>query len=162
VEGGAVVPYSITITGLKEAQRLLGANFDSAMQSATKAIALQVENEIAPYPPATEANSPGNPKGKWYERGYGPRWQRKDGSVGGSKTSQMLGRRWGIRPFGRIGTLVGNTATYAPFVHSQEDQAAFHGRRGWKTDHAVLSRLLASGRVRAIVLASIRGAFRRR
>jgi hypothetical protein len=156
------MPYTIRITGLKEVQRLLGADFDSALQSATKAIALQAESEIAPYPAATEANSPGNPTGKWYERGYGPRWRRKDGSIGGAKTSQMLGRRWGIRPMGRIGTLLGNTASYAPFVHGQEEQAAFHGRRGWRTDRGVIEKLLRNGTVRRIVVQSIRGALRRR
>lgn len=154
--------YGIRITGLDNARRLLGTNFNGVLKSATKAIALEVQGTIAPYPPATEANSPSNDRGRWYERGYGPRWQRKDGSVAGSKTSQMLGRSWGIRPTGRIGHLVGNRATYAPYVHAKDKQARFHKVRRWVTDEAAVVTVIRSGVVKRIVVQAIIGAMRRR
>ncbi len=156
------MPYAITITGLDSVRRLLGTDYGPAIASATQAIALQVQGEIAPYPPATEANSPGNEAGKWDERGYGSHWRRKDGSVGGSKTSQMLGRQWLIRAQGRTGQAVVNRATYANFVHAAADQARFHARRGWVTDLTAVQRTIASGVARRIVVAAIMGALRRR
>ncbi len=154
--------YGITITGLKEAQRLLGTNFKPALQAATKAIALQVQGEIAPYPPATGGNSPSNPTGRWYERGYGPRWRRKDGSVGGRKTSQMLGRQWGIRASGAWGQIVGNRATYAPYVHAEGQQARVHRAHRWVTDRQAAISTVQSGAVKRIVTQAIVGAMRRR
>jgi len=49
---------------------------------------------MEPYAPPTLANSPDNPKRRWYERGYGERWKRKDGSIGGRATSGQMGDRW--------------------------------------------------------------------
>lgn len=105
-----------------------------------KAGALHVKGKIAKYPPSTTANSPGNPTGRWYERGYGPRWLRKrKGGVGGRKTSETLGRKWTTaeRNAG-LTHIIGNNASYAEYVQSEEKQAKFHGQRGWKTDEEVL------------------------
>ncbi len=156
------MPYGIHISGLAEAQRLLGIDFDPALKAATQAIALEVQGRIAPYPPATEANSPGNATGKWYERGYGPRWLRKDGSVGGRKTSEMLGRRWAIRAVGRIGHLIGNAASYARFVHSADEQTMVHARHLWVTDRGVIEAVVRDGTVRRVVVQALLAALRRR
>ena len=105
-----------------------------------KAGALHVKGKIAKYPPSTIANTPGNPTGRWYERGYGPRWLRKrSGTVGGRKTSETLGRRWtiGERNAG-FTQVIGNNASYNIYVHSAEKQAKFHGDRGWLTDEQVI------------------------
>ncbi len=155
------MPYGVRIEGLREAQKLLGTNIQPALKAATKAIAVELQGKIAPYPPATEANSPSNPLGRWYERGYGPKRQRKDGTVTGRQTSQLLNRRWAIRVAGGIGHSLGNAATYAKFVHGANDQARFHGRRGWVTDRAAIEKLIASGVVRRIVRQAITGAFRK-
>lgn len=101
-----------------------------------RAAAEDVKGTVARYPPATEANAPRGwrPGGnnRWYERGFGPRWVRKDGSVGGRQTSQTLGRRWTTR-VGDTWALIGNAASYAPYVHDADRQAWFHKRRGWPT-----------------------------
>lgn len=157
------MPYSVTISGLFAVRRILSpAGYSTMLSNATKVIALELQNEIAPYPRATEANSPSNPTGRWYERGYGRRWLRKDGTIGGAKTSQMLGRRWAIHAVGATGHSVGNNATYAPYVHASEEQASFHGRRGWKTDLASIKKLIDSGDINRIVVASIQAAMRSR
>lgn len=155
------MPFAIRIEGLKEARALLGADFEGAIAAATQAIALDVQGRIAPYPPATEANSPGNPSGRWYERGYGPRWLRKDGGTGGRKTSQMLGRRWLNRKAGRMSQVVANSATYARWIHAAEDQARWASARGWVTDKTAVEEAIRSGMVRRAVLASLRGVMRR-
>ena len=104
-----------------------------------KAGALHVKGKIDEYPPSTSANTPGNPTGRWYERGWGSRYKRLDGVVTGRKTSETLGRKWTTAErAGGFQQIIGNNASYAPFVHDAEEQAKFHGDRGWKTDEQVL------------------------
>lgn len=91
-----------------------------------------LKNFIAQYPLASEANTPY--QRRWYERGYGPKWMRKDGSVKGLKTSETLGRKWSVVARSDTEVVVGNNASYAPFVQSAEKQANFHRQRGWRTD----------------------------
>lgn len=100
----------------------------------TKATA-HLLDKIAKYPPATSANSPpGNNGYSWYERGFGTR------TITGMAfpTSETLGRRWTMEVSGdgRKG-VVGNNASYGPYVQSAEQQAAFHARNGWITDATV-------------------------
>lgn len=156
------MPYAIRVQGLAEAQAMLSADFTPALAAATKAVALEVEDKIAPYPPATEANSPSNPTGRWYERGFGPRWSRKDGTIGGSKTSQMLGRQWMIRKIGQAAHAVANRVTYAPYVHAADQQAMFHARRHWVTDMMAIQQVIASGVVQRIAVQAIMAVLRRR
>ena len=126
---------TIKVEGAKELLRKLARL--SRMQPAKKAVAagtLHLAGVIAVYPMQTIANAP-RPRGKWYERGYGTRWMRRDGSKGGRKTSEMLGRKWSVKTRrGGLQGIVGNSASYAPFVQSAAKQASFHGKRGWLTD----------------------------
>ncbi|HOW77936.1 MAG TPA: HK97 gp10 family phage protein [Verrucomicrobiota bacterium] len=94
--------------------------------------ALDIKDWIAEYAPATEANSPSRPR--WYERGYGPRWRRMNGSIGGSRTSETLGRRWTTKVAADgMQAEVGNNASYARYVQDADMQARFHKARGWRT-----------------------------
>jgi len=94
------------------------------VKTALKAAAEHVKGKIAQYPPATSANSPA--QRRWYERGYGPRWRRADGSIGGRKTSETLGKKWTTRATsGGLGQIVGNNVSYGPFVQGDQ-QASFH------------------------------------
>jgi hypothetical protein len=106
-----------------------------ALQAAAVGYLEAFRNELTPYPSSSEANSP-NARGRWYERGYGPKWTRKDGSTGGRKTSQMLGRSWSVAPTGG-GAHLWSRAGYSAIVHRdpasdlRPRQAGVHGRRGW-------------------------------
>ena len=101
-----------------------------------KAGALHVKGKIAEYPPSTTANSPGNPSGRWYERGFGTR----TATGRAYPTSETLGRKWtiGSRDQG-FTQVVGNNVSYGPYVQSAEKQAKIHKRRGWKTDEQVIN-----------------------
>jgi phage gpG-like protein len=104
-----------------------------------EAAAQDVKGGVAVYPPASEANAkrgwqPGG-KNTWYERGYGQRWVRKDGSVGGRQTSQTLGRRWTTR-VGDTWAKIGNNAGYAMYVQDADHQPWYHKQRGWATIQA--------------------------
>jgi hypothetical protein len=86
---------TIEIRGLDEVlKRLKNVRDLTGVKAALKAGALHVQGKINKYPPETAANDSSLPR--WYERNYGPRWRRKDGSVGGRKTSQMLSKSWTI------------------------------------------------------------------
>ena len=118
-------------------RRLQKAGDLSQLRGTMQAATLMLQNEIAEYPPESEANVPY--QRRWYERGFGPRWTRRDGSMGGIRTSQTLGRKWTtyVSPNGLQG-VVGNNVTYGPYVQSKAKQARFHKARGWKTDEEVI------------------------
>ena len=103
-----------------------------------------VMGKVKKYPPSTEANRPRSSLAtkktlSWYERGYGTKWMRKDGSVGGRKTSENLGRKWTLKTRDSgWSVVIGNNASYSIFVHSEDDQARFHASRGWLTGQQVL------------------------
>ena len=102
-----------------------------------KAAAEHIEGIVRQYPPASEANAPGQKR--WYERGYGPRWTRMDGSIGGSKTSKDLKESWTIKQEnGGLTQIVGTKVKYGPFAMDEAQQASFHKRRGWKTIQTVV------------------------
>ena len=151
---------AIRIVGLDRVKAALGTDFKPAISSATLAIAKQVEGEVAPYPPATAANSPS--ARRWYERGYGPRWRTQAGDVHGRKTSQDMRHRWATARRGSVGALVRNTATYSPYLHEAARQVGWAGRRRWVTDEAAIRRVVDSGAARRIVVDAVMGALRRK
>jgi hypothetical protein len=89
-----------------------------------------VHRGVAKYPPSSSANSP-KTHGGWYERGFGTKYRRRDGTITGRQTSETLGRRWttDVTPSGRLGR-IGNNASYAVYVQG-EKQARWHKQRGW-------------------------------
>jgi len=92
------------------------------------------------YPPLSNANTKQGPGGRWYERGYGPRWARKDGSVGGMKTSEDLRHSWAVSANSKR-AIVGTNVSYAKAVQSAEHQAPFHAKRGWPTDQEAIDKM---------------------
>lgn len=90
--------------------------------------AKHIQGVTSKYPRLSSANRP-NKKGRWYERGYGPRWLTKQG-VHGYKTSEILAKNWKVTVTGTRAT-ISNTSSYAEYVHG-ERQARFHRKRGWK------------------------------
>lgn len=142
----------IRIVGLAKAQRMLGQDFQPAIKAATKAIALEVQGVIAPYPPATIANSPENPMLRWYERGYGPRWW-----VAGEGAQGYL-MRFSKRQRKRMAQGFGRQELSRRVVLSQARKGRIHGQktsqmmnRGWsvkatgRTGYVVGNRATYSG-----------------
>lgn len=83
---------------------------------------------LAQYPAPIRTNP-----NRWYERGYGTRWRRKDGSIGGRRTSETLGRRWTIQILDQgFAARVGNNASYGHWVQDRQTQARVHRGR-WRT-----------------------------
>ena len=104
------------------------------VRPALMAGAIHIKGKIAQYPAKTIANSPSNPTGRWYERGFGTR--TKTGRA--YPTSETLGRKWTVANRDRgLTKVIGNNVSYGPYVQSAEKQAKFHKQRGWKTDQQV-------------------------
>ena len=118
--------------------RALNADLTKAAEAASVALASEIQDRIAPYPPPLPNQR--------YIRGYG--------YPGGPKTSQMLGRRWGITKR-RSGAILGNTATYAPDVHHYATQAHVHRGR-WVTDKQAVEAVKADGTIDTIVAAALK------
>lgn len=154
---------TVRLDSLADLTRVLSADLNAAAGNAAFAIATQLQNRIAPYPPSTQANSPrawtSGGRNSWYERGFGTRWVRKDGSVMGRKTSQTLNRRWSVQRNGNS-TVLSNGATYSPYVHrggnAPPHQAGFHAVRGWQTEEQGMNGLVRDGVIDAIVAVEVR------
>jgi hypothetical protein len=127
----------MTVTIKPEGLDKLTAKFKSIsdlkfIKAVLRAAGETVKGKIAKYPSATSANQP-NDTGRWYERGYGPKWMTRAG-VHGRATSETLGRRWTTRTEDNgLTVIVGNNASYGPYVQDRDSQASFHTARGWRT-----------------------------
>ncbi len=126
----------VTVTGLAPLiKRLEAAKNPKPIRAALKMGGTHIKSIMAKYPPASDANNP-NAR-RWYERGKGPRWRVKDGSIHLRNTSETLGRKWTVKVKGNYEVEIGNNTSYAPYVHDPEKQSWFHAARGWKTTETV-------------------------
>lgn len=134
-------------------KRALDGNLKRVVRNAAFAVAQELKTEVSEYPPLSEANLEGGAGSRWYQRGYGPRWKRRDGTVNGYPSSEMLNRSWAIQRTS-TGAMVGSRASYSPAVHGWKEQAKFHKRRGWRTDKAAVAAIRKRGLIdRAVKLA---------
>lgn len=128
---------AVTVRGLDDVIKKLEAvgRPGALRRPMTKSVA-HLHDKIAKYPPSSSANSPSNGY-SWYERGFGTR--ARTGRAW--PTSETLGRRWTheVDADGKRG-VVGNNASYGPYVQGAEQQVAFHAARGWETDKQVAER----------------------
>jgi len=130
---------TLEVHGIEKVERALGKLAAGRwMRGLLTAAVGHMKSAVAGYPHATAANTPRpfapGADNRWYERGYGQRWARKDGSVGGKRTSEVLGRSWTTQvandgSWGKVGT----KASYSPYVQDADRQAGFHKARGWTT-----------------------------
>ena len=152
---------TVKLQGDKKLMRALDGDLKKALRRGGHLVGLEVKREVAEYPPQSEANIPRGfgsavsigtrqSANRWYQRGYGPRWARKDGSVGGRKSSEMLNRSWMVGR-NRMGAFVASLASYSPVVHHYKEQASFHKRRGWVTDKTAVDRVRKSGKMDRIM-----------
>ena len=109
-----------SLARLKRAMDKLGR--PDVMEGVLETIGKAIKGKARHYPPAR----PRRTVGWWYERGYG--WQL-DG-VRREETSEHLGDRWYVKVFPSY-TEIGNTATYAGWVHG-DVQRYIHEKQGWR------------------------------
>jgi hypothetical protein len=132
--------FDVAVDGATAWAAGLGRDMSPAFKAITVGVAAALQNELAPYPPAPAASGK-----RWYERGYGTKYRRKDGSITGRKTSQMLGRSWSIASPSAIKAVLMNRASYSALVHASEDQTRRHASTGWQTEETAAANLERSG-----------------
>ena len=127
--------FSVNVQGLDRVQRMLHkADANAALIVGLEFGIKDLEQKVGKYPPVSEANVP-NAAGRWYDRGYGSRYTRKDGSIGGRLTSHPLKDGWGSKLFKGNSPRgeVWNNAKYSAAVQGSKTlQNRIHARRGWK------------------------------
>ena len=124
------------IIGDKELQAKLRRISDlSFLRPVISSEVTYVAGKISFQPNAPSKNkSPGN---SWYDRGYGPRWMRRDGSINGSQTSEDLPGSWKGKATSNTRGIIGNDASYAKWVQGPQ-QSAIMKKIGWKTTDTVV------------------------
>lgn len=142
-------------------ERLLSSEqVASAMRAATKAAAAEGQDRIAQYPGVRRKKQPfvsDKQRRAFFAK-------LKDGEIevpyrrGSSPGSETLGRRWHIRPDGELSHILTNDASYAPLVHSESDQAAYH-KGNWKTDEGLAKELRSDGTLDQIADQAFAGAY---
>lgn len=127
----------------------LGRNLRPAIEAGAQGIAAEIQNVLAPYPPAPPRRA-GRP---YYVRGKGMF------TATGVQISQseMLNRRWSIRPV-PLGARLQNTASYASYVHGVKDQMRLHGQRGWVREDRAVEQVERSGEMQRVMEIAIAAA----
>jgi hypothetical protein len=132
----AGMELKLEVKGAEELQRKLSQPMQGFIKSASRQAAGDILVAFQNYPPETIANR--SSQRRWYERFFGPRWHRRDGSVGGRRTSEKLGQKWKLESSGAMNARITNTASYAGWVHGDKQTKAMR-RIGWKTYHDVMT-----------------------
>lgn len=146
---------NVQIIGLDEILAKLGKNARPYIQKGSLAIVKEIEDKVATYPAAGPWNMPGGPGSHWYKRGYGSRYMTVGGEVRDYGTSEDLGKKWLAEKVGKTGARLKNTASYAQFVHSAEDQCPFHDAHGWVSDEDAVAKVVDSGVIPDIMIDAI-------
>lgn len=112
-----------------------------AFKSGMYAAGIYLKGVISEYPASSVANQSKPYPGRWYQRGYGTRYIKKSGGMGGKKTSETLGKRWTVKKSNAGMTVtVGNNTSYGKWVQGHTKQTKFHNARGWLTTGDVVEK----------------------
>jgi hypothetical protein len=95
---------------------------------------LELSDRMRVYPPEGlynhEPGAQGN--GVWYQRQFGSRYRRKNGTLGGRNTSQKLQKNWRVERVDAFSTSVYTEVTYAPYLFDPNQRASWAASHGWK------------------------------
>lgn len=142
----ATVRVGVTIEGLDKLDKI-GAKIPTSIFEMVRFVAHEVHIRMAVYPPETDANQPGPYPARWYQRQFGRRWARVDGSIGGDDSSEQLQKSWREVVVGPLTREVWTDVSYAPYVQSAEDQTATMRAIGWQTDEDVANDVMNDTRI---------------
>jgi hypothetical protein len=148
--------WRVRIEGDAPLARALAQDLDGTLRAIAQAVAAEAQDRIAPYPQAPSYAG----RRRWYQRGYGWKWRRKDGTVDGRQTSEMMGRRWVVQPWGSRGVMLRNLASYSGQVQSAEGQPPIFRSIGWKTDQGVVDEMERDGTAERLAAQALRGAIK--
>jgi len=99
---------------------------------------LEVKDLASAYPVAGRWNSAPGTRGdnRWYQRGYGTRWLRNDGSYGGNNTSQRLQQSWQteVQRTSEFTASAFTDVTYAPYLLDEDKpRVRWSESHGWQS-----------------------------
>jgi hypothetical protein len=141
-----VVTIQLTLGGIDRLQTKLDRlqNIGGTLALPIRDGCMAISSDLRKYPPISEANLPPRPPpGRFYIRGVGGFYLRKNGTLQRTSPSQRLGVSWSTtftnRPDLARG-VIATGVTYAPYVHDAQTQASFHKRRGWPTVQALFQK----------------------
>ena len=127
----------VEVKGLDElAKKIDSITSLRAFNDGLKKGATHIMAKVKQYPPSSAANiDPGTSPGSWYERKKGTWYRNVAGMTKNYGKSERLGTQWNLHQLtGRALTwIISNSVSYGRFVQSEDDQAHFHRKRGWKT-----------------------------
>lgn len=139
---------SFAVNQSPEIAKLLDdAQWRQAAQVASIATAKELEAEARPYP--GPSNSPvewaSEKQRRFYfaqrrEMGLPPGYTRQSDGM-----SERLLESWVVEPYGDMGAILKNSATYAPYVIG-DDQQPQHALTGWQKLTDVANEFFASGK----------------
>jgi len=153
------------LTQLRQAlNKLMGEELQRFKDRMTYYAALAMKGVIQPYKPQHEPVIWPSEKARRYyfamrrEKGLPLQYTR-----GSDPMSQRLSASWAVR-HGNGEAILGNRATYAPYVASEEYQTEQHAATGFITDAQAAEKVIGEGTLDRIITAQIqaavRGAFR--
>ena len=149
---------NIQIEGLDAALRKVAAVGNmNVVKAGMKQAGVHVKGKIDQYPPGSSANIPGGPGSHWYVRGTGGMYALVGGGISSYGGSEKLSKKWTIKSRkGGMQVVVGNNASYGPYVQGDE-QVGFHKARGWKNtdkvakeESATVNKILAAAIEKAL------------
>jgi hypothetical protein len=127
----------VEVKGLGELQKKLGrAASREVLARGIDECTKDVQALIAAYPAEGEGNRP-RPRGKWWQRHKGWRWNTRAG-IRGTDTSEKLQKSWKREMRGAEGRVF-TGVSYANLVQGPE-QTSFHKAHGWETAEQVVEK----------------------
>lgn len=123
-------------------------------------VALAIKGVIQPYKhKSTPIKWASNKQRRWWfaarrEAGLPPGYVR-----GSDPWSQRLQQSWGVSR-GKTSATLGNRATYAPWVASEEFQTEQHAATGFTTDREAAEKVMKDGTVKRIIDAHLKAIVR--
>jgi len=144
----------VDVRGADKVARMLTRPMVDAIEAGLAAVALEVQNELAPYP-GQSGKAQGFKSDK--SRRFFFAALRKGQITVPYRRSGDLGRAWSIRKVGSMRVALINTQSYAGLVHSVTNQADYH-KGNWTTDKTAADRVRP--RVKGIMEAAIKAALR--
>lgn len=140
---------------LEALAKRLATDLKPALQASTLAIALEVQDRIAPYPTPSRKSQPF--KTAKQRRGFFARLRSGKITVPYPRQNDVL-NRWSPVPTG-AGTALRNTSPHAHLVHSQREQADYH-KGTWTTDKGIADEVQNDGTATEIVEQAVAGALK--
>jgi hypothetical protein len=157
--------FVIEIKGLQELQKKLGQPIEPHIQALTMGIGEELRKHLARYPgkvsyPIEWAS---DKQRRWY---FANRPKDAKGDTipyvrNSDAMSQRLGASWTTAKRGSMDAVVGNKATYAAMVQSDERQQPMHKKTGWITDKMAMAKVKASGVIGRLWRDTVLNLFRR-